>query len=237
MNNTKQIPLKRIAAESAAIVGSILLAFAIDAWWSQSVEQSRSLAQLDTIRTEFLEVESQLTNLEQRLLGLREAVSGLLTHIGPESPMQSMDSLSALMDLSFRAAKIELPTGSLQALLASGELSSVPSIELTALLAAWPAEVSRLRNKSGLLEENREEIIRYLHDKMPTYAIAYKTNQMNDYPEPSFTGDPEIIQRDMKVEGLFGNRGMLIEDTLVIVLELKKQVADSVELISIALSD
>ena len=72
---------------------------------------------------------------------------------------------------------------------------------------------------------------------MPTYAIAYKTNQMNDYPEPRFTGDPEILQRDMKVEGLFGNRGMLIEDTLVIVLELKKQVADSVELISIVLSD
>jgi hypothetical protein len=36
----------------------------------------------------------------------------------------------------------------------------------------------------------------------------------------------------MKVEGLFGNRGMLIEDTLDIVLELEVQAANCVSLIA-----
>ncbi len=58
---------------------------------------------------------------------------------------------------------------------------------------------------------------------------------MSDYPKPSFMGEPAILQRDMKVEGLFGNRGMLIEDTLVIVLELKTHVANSVKLMRMEL--
>ena len=42
MANTTNIPWKRIAAESFAIVGSILLAFAIDAWWeNRQADQQR----------------------------------------------------------------------------------------------------------------------------------------------------------------------------------------------------
>ena len=233
----QRFPWVRISAESAAIVASILLAFAIDAWWEQRGEHRRNLAQLSTIRTEFVEVEHRLSQADQRLVGLRESVSDFLSHVGPDAPLASMDSLASLIDLSFRAARIELPTGSLQALLASGELSNVANNELKALLATWPAEVSRLRNQSGLLEENREEIIRYLHDKIPTLAIAYKTNEMNAYPQSSFVVEPEILQRDMKVEGLFGNRGMLIEDTLDIISELKNQVAESITLIDAELSE
>jgi hypothetical protein len=232
-----RIPWPRIAAESAAIVASILLAFAIDAWWDQKTDQRRTHAQLETLRAEFLEVQSQLSSLEDQLLGLREAISDLLQHIGPDTQLQSMDALLILMDLSFRAATFELQSGSLQAFLASGDLSEVPDSELKGMLAAWPAEVSRLRNQSGLLEANREEIIRYLHDKIPTYAIAYKTNQMNDYPKPSFNGRPELLQRDMNVEGLFGNRGMLVEDTLEIVLRLENRASDILELLDVALNE
>lgn len=232
MAEPRIIPWKRIGVEAAAIVASILLAFAIDAWWDARVELSRSKAQLRTLQIEFGEVEAHLQQYEVRLLNLRQAVSDLLSHIGPDTQLQSIDSLYILMDRSFRASRMELPTASLQALLASGELSDDSAENLNALLAAWPAQVSKLRNQSGLLEENREEIIRYLHDKVPTLGIAYKTNQMNHYPETNFVGDPEIIQRDMKIEGLFGNRGMLIEDTLDIVSELRLQVRNTVNLIA-----
>ena len=116
-------------------------------------------------------------------------------------------------------------------------MSELSNAKLHALLASWPAQVSNLRNLSGLLEENREEIIRYLHDKVPTLSIAYKTNEMTHYPDSSFEGNPENIQRDMKVEGLFGNRGMLIEDTLEIVIELQDHVVDTAELIESELSN
>lgn len=232
MINAEKIPWKRLSIEAAAIVASILLAFAIDAWWDERVSHGRSAAQLNTLSTEFVEVQSQLQRHEATLLGLRQAVSDLLIQIGPDSKLQPIDSLYALIDLSFRASTMELPTGSLKALLDTGDLSTIAGDELKVLLAAWPAEVSRLRNQSGMLEANREEIIRYLHDKIPTLAVTHKTDQMNHYPKPSFVGKPEVIQRDMKVEGLFGNRGMLIEDTLDIVLELEIQAANCVSLIA-----
>ncbi len=99
--------IRPLFAEALAIIISILLAFAIDAWWDGRVEHGRSLAQLRTIETEFVEVELELQDLEARLLGLRRAVSELLSHIAPDSQLQTMDSLYALIDLGFRAGKIE----------------------------------------------------------------------------------------------------------------------------------
>ena len=77
--------IRPLFAEALAIIISILLAFAIDAWWDGRVEHGRSLAQLRTIETEFVEVELELQDLEARLLGLRRAVSELLSHIAPDS--------------------------------------------------------------------------------------------------------------------------------------------------------
>lgn len=237
MTGPRNIPWKRIGVEALAIVASILLAFAIDAWWDERGDQHRIKDQLRSLTIEFAEVELHLKDYETRLLSLRQAVSDLLSHIGPETQIQTVNSLYALIDFSFRASRMELPTASLQALLASGELSAVSDHKLNALLASWPAEVSKLRNQSGLLEDNREEIIRYLHDKVPTLSIAHKTNQMNHYPDSSFVGNPENLQRDIKVEGLFGNRGMLIEDTLEIVTALQDHVEDTVKLIEAELDN
>jgi hypothetical protein len=39
MKATAQIPWTRIAVESIAIVASILVAFAIDAWWEERQER------------------------------------------------------------------------------------------------------------------------------------------------------------------------------------------------------
>ena len=45
MTEAQEIPWKRLAVEAAAIVGSILLAFAIDAWW-EDVQDARQQAKL-----------------------------------------------------------------------------------------------------------------------------------------------------------------------------------------------
>ncbi len=108
---------------------------------------------------------------------------------------------------------VELQSGSLQALLDSGELALIEDLELRSLLALWPADVTDLKNMSQLLVVNREEIIRFLHDKLPTLDIARSTGQMDRYPQSSYSGDPHALQKNMVTEGLFGNRGMLVEDT------------------------
>ena len=43
--------------------------------------------------------------------------------------------------------------------------------------------------------------------------IAHNSSQMKRYAKSDFKADAEVFQRNIKLEGLFGNRGMMIEDT------------------------
>ena len=53
MKGNEEIPWKRISIEAAAIVGSILLAFAIDAWWDEIQERAEEREVLESLLVEF----------------------------------------------------------------------------------------------------------------------------------------------------------------------------------------
>jgi len=53
MTRSEKIPLKRISVEAAAIVASILLAFAIDAWWAERLERTAEREELSRLYDEF----------------------------------------------------------------------------------------------------------------------------------------------------------------------------------------
>lgn len=210
----------RYAGEFVVIVASILVAFGLDAWWESRLQADETAAQLATLHDEFTTNRQDLAVLRERLEALRTAVVSLLPRISPGAKLLPLDELNAMMDMSFRLGAIELRTGSVQALLASGRLAMIPDTHLQALLAAWPAQTAELAWQTRLLEGNREAIVDYLHDKVPTLEIAQKTGQMKRYPRSDFTVNSAVVQRDMRLEGMFGNRGMMIEDTDVIVIDL-----------------
>ena len=53
MDETQKIPWKRLPIEAAAIVVSILLAFAIDAWWNEQQERAEEREVLESLYVEF----------------------------------------------------------------------------------------------------------------------------------------------------------------------------------------
>jgi hypothetical protein len=216
-------PNARWVGEFLVIVFSILVAFALDAWWSNRTHAQQARAQIETLHAEFAANQEALTQLRLQLESMRVAVASLLPHISPNAALLPLDSINTMMDLSFRLGTVELRTGSVQALLSSGELAEIADPMLKALIASWPAEVADLRSQSSLLEQNREIILDYLHARVPTLDIAHKTGEMSRYPRSSFTVGAAAVQRDLKVEGLFGNRGMMVEDTDGIVIELAKR--------------
>ena len=54
------LPWKRLVAEAAAIVLSILLAFAIDAWWDDRGERRAEQLLLQRLKADFLDIQSAL---------------------------------------------------------------------------------------------------------------------------------------------------------------------------------
>jgi len=55
MTNRQNISWKRLSIEAAAIVASILLAFAIDAWWDESRQQKHLQSVLTGLEAAFSE--------------------------------------------------------------------------------------------------------------------------------------------------------------------------------------
>ena len=87
MTRNEKIPWKRISVEAAAIVASILLAFAIDAWWSArqlAVQEQEIIAQL---RAE-LEFNERMLDEHRRLqLNIIAAATRLLEKTGPNEEL------------------------------------------------------------------------------------------------------------------------------------------------------
>jgi hypothetical protein len=82
------------------IVASILAAFALDAWWSDRVEDRQMMARLETVRDEFTATRAQLVREGELLESARAAVAALPPHISPTATIIALDSVTALMDWS-----------------------------------------------------------------------------------------------------------------------------------------
>jgi hypothetical protein len=88
MTETQSIPWKRLSVEAAAIVVSILLAFAIDAWWddrNERIEEAEILAQfLVTLDEDIQSLESKVSRFQEMIDGITEIV----IHIENQRPYE-----------------------------------------------------------------------------------------------------------------------------------------------------
>jgi len=137
MANTQKISWKRLTVEAAAIVGSILLAFAIDAWWEQQKEVRDEQELLVSLVREFELTRDELKfsseNHEDRRTAARKLSTMSATTIDAVS-------LAELADLLYRASswlRSDPPRGALNGAITSGRLALIRDKRLEALLAGW----------------------------------------------------------------------------------------------------
>jgi len=141
MTNASEVPWKRISAEAAAIVGSILLAFAIDAWWEGRGELELEQRLLAALLVEF-EKNGELlrqarTHYEQQYNKSLE----ILEYLQEGQSSFGDEELNELFRGLFIARTFHLESGAHDGLLGSGELSLIRDEELRNRLAAWPSLV------------------------------------------------------------------------------------------------
>jgi hypothetical protein len=92
MSMSRDIPWKRLSVEAAAIVASILLAFAIDAWWEDRLERGLGVEYERRIATELRGIRTQLENRIERTV-LRNMEMGEIA-----SPFFDIDGASISHD-------------------------------------------------------------------------------------------------------------------------------------------
>lgn len=137
MTESRIIPWKRIAVEATAIVISILLAFAIDAWWAEKKEREVEHRTLQALRSDLIASNEELDELLQGLADARtnfarfqSATPAELTKVDPEAVRLIVVSLVT-------PASFEPITATHDALSNDGRLGLISDLELLRHLSNW----------------------------------------------------------------------------------------------------
>ena len=146
MAETQNIPWKRLSVEAAAIVISILLAFAIDAWWEgqkdREIEQELLVSLVQEFERAATEFDIQGQRHDRRLAGATQLAN--LT----EQSVQQLDS-ETLRNLWFQAyspAISDPPEGALTSAIATGSISLSRNKVLKSRLTDWSGQLADLHH-------------------------------------------------------------------------------------------
>ena len=144
MTNTQQIPWKRLSVEAIAIVASILLAFAIDAWWDDRQERELEQKALLGLHAEYQDHQGELSRGRSRHLGYLRAIESLVNACA-QSDWQSNEST---LDSSIFALQVpettDLGEGVRDTLISSGRIEILSDRELRYELTEWDSELDEL---------------------------------------------------------------------------------------------
>lgn len=153
MKLSTQISWPRIAAESIAIIASILLAFAIDAWWQDRGERKLEAALIEDLLRDF---EASQSHLERWLAGNRRTLednSMIVDRLASAAPGHAFEA-----ELGWVVSVIGAPTYSptdatFQAAIASGRLELLHDPQLRRALADWRQLIDDSREDELMVRE------------------------------------------------------------------------------------
>ena len=172
MANTNNIQWKRLSAEAAAIVVSILLAFSIEAWWDNYQDRSEEQGILLNLKSEF---EQNLAFIETEI-SYRNAVIESILKIFDASVAQTSIEPKLLDELIGDVTwwqNIEYSRGAIDGLLQSGGLSLIENEELRRILASLPSRYdSTTRSELNDRDTTVNVIIPYLNTHASLSQIA-----------------------------------------------------------------
>ncbi|HSG48850.1 MAG TPA: hypothetical protein VLA43_13610 [Longimicrobiales bacterium] len=178
-------------SEIIAIVASILLAFAIDAWWDEWQEAREAREILVDLREEFRAVGAELAVREGEWQAAEASMARLLraADAGEAPPPAVMDTL--LHHLTWTST-FDPGSGALEALLSSGRLEWIEDLELRTALAGWPGVIEEIRDNE---EMGREFVTLVLEPYLARQGVPLSRVLLMDreWPVPSVR-DPEAAE-------------------------------------------
>ncbi|MEM1145817.1 MAG: hypothetical protein AAGI88_24855 [Pseudomonadota bacterium] len=218
MNTPQTLPWKRLVGEAVAIVLSILLAFAIDAWWEDRSDRHAEQLLLERLKDDFTEIQTAILLIEAEHLETSAACRTLLS-IPEGSPIPATPEFDRMVALVFLTSRTFNPgTGAVAAFLNSEDARLADNQPLANLMLSW----------SGLVEELQEEDV-FMQQGIAGRWIPFLKSRVNIGPYlavyPEMSGIPKLVANPQP-------REPLVVDT-----DLVNNVLDRYKLQQIALRD
>lgn len=204
MRAAQRIPWLRITAESAAIVASILLAFAIDAWWQTRIEDRIRASQLESLADEFEANMSEVTELMDLHRGSIDGATMFL-EVLRSVPVGGPVSVPAeVVALALTTPTFDPSTGAYDTLIITGQLINLGSAEMRTALAAWPGALADANEE----EEAAKSLVE--SQLMPYLTRLIPLQPLFDFdPHQGFDGNapaPVDLTRTVELENILAAR-------------------------------
>ena len=164
------IPWLRVFVEGVVIVGSILLAFGIDAAWEGRQEREEEHRLLQDLQHDFIATRELLASgvaqhERTKILALEVAEYGVSG--GSLSDPAFLDDLRGVMQVFVGATATHPKTAALDGALASGQLDLVSNDQLRSVLAGWPGALEEFTEQERDIAEQTVESRRALANAIP----------------------------------------------------------------------
>jgi len=203
MSDTQKTPWKRIGIEVTVIVVSILLAFAIDAWWENRIERAAGQVLLQQLKADFSEIKVALEVVQLDHDETRAACLALL-NFSQGQPLPESAEIDHMVAVVFLTSRTFNPgTGAMAAFLNGEGAYLIQNRQLADLLLSW----------SGLVEELQEEDS-YLQKGVAERWIPFLKSRVNIGPYLATYGElvaglPEQVTKPEKRIPLMVDQGFI----------------------------
>ena len=155
-------PWRRVLLEGAVIVASILLAFGIEAWWSEHQEAARRDALMEDLQAELVTNAVSLEDALERQRLRAQRFEILLNELTETAVGLGVDSVRALQESARVNPSWDESRGILNLLIQSGDLTLLENRELRARLAGLESRATDyLSNQRWVLEAQAEPEVLY----------------------------------------------------------------------------
>jgi hypothetical protein len=218
----------RLIAEGGAIIFSILLAFAIDAWWGRQNAIKQEEAILRGLRADF---QVSQAHLESWLAGnhkIRRNTALFLEQVASAERNAWITVSEALILAPIGAPTYDPTMTTLEANLASGKLDLIREPTLRHLLSLWRMQIVDTKEDELLI---RQIVI---HQLVPILSNQVKLSSSFDKIVDWFLDQPEVELRDQiklraepDLEGVLAERLFYTEfvvEGLTKILETQRQI-------------
>ena len=146
MINADKIPWKRLSVEAAAIVASILLAFAIDAWWGDRQRDEAERVVLQTLLEDLRVKKALLADMNRFSNAIVESAEKLLHVAAGTKQAPSEDAIDRMIgDTWWVNVDALWDSAPLNLLVAGSNLSLISNPELVQELAALQVAIGRVK--------------------------------------------------------------------------------------------
>lgn len=165
--STRQVPWFRVLVEGIVIVGSILLAFGIEAWWDSSQDEARERQYLESLRSEFSAVQAEFPNSERQRVRTLRAHEALIGQMQGDTPAPA-DSLLLWISLTSFPISFDPPRAVFDDMISGGGTQLIQFDSLRLALAQYDAVLARMRGSDEAAWATWEQRIQpFLEGRIP----------------------------------------------------------------------